>query len=136
MSYVPLLPLQTRFEVLVGAGRYISQSFITRAEKYENIGRIKMSLLALWSSPGSQASHREMVEKMRILLTRFVSELSLLPTLPQTALLLLSAGTPPCRCSPTPALTLRYRMETLPWFTVMSTMLEGGSLWKLSTSLQ
>ena len=77
------LPLQIRFEVLVGAGRNVSQSFITRAKKYKNRRRIKMSLLASWSSPGSRASCWEMVERMKILLTQLVSKLSLLAhTLP------------------------------------------------------
>lgn len=80
------LPLQTRFDILVGAGGYISQSSITRAEKYKNIRRINISLLALWSSPGSQASCWEVVERIRILLTRLVSELSLLAHTPPNCL--------------------------------------------------
>lgn len=66
----------------MGAGRYISQSSITRAEKYKNIGRIKISLLASWSSPGSRASCWEMAERMRILLTWLVSKLPLLAHAP------------------------------------------------------
>lgn len=69
-----------------------------------------------------------MVERMRILLTWFVSKLPLLAHSPPNYLTApVCWDPPPCGCSPTPALTLRYKMETLPWFPVMS-----SSGWKVT----
>lgn len=58
------------------------------------------------------------------------------PKLPYGSCLL---GPPPCGCSPTPALTLRYKMETLLWFPVMSSWgwkvtLEGQHIPAIVTS--
>lgn len=122
------LPQQTRPEVLAGAGRCISQSFITRAEKYKDRKRIKMSLLALRSSPVSRASCWEVVVRMRFSLTQLVSRLPLL------------AHTPP-NCLPAPVCwdpcmpLLSHSCpdpevqdgKTLPWFPVMS-----SSGWKVT----